>query len=68
MFKEMDSDGHLALHFFDSYGDECRKICFNPNNQIVYDTDYKDREIWYGYDENGKQFYRIDKNGNETIS
>lgn len=67
MFKEMDSDGHLALHFFDSYGDECRKICFNPNNQIVYDTDYKDREIWYGYDENGKQFYRIDKNGNETI-
>ena len=62
--KETDSDGHKVFHFYDNNGNECRKICSNANNKIVYDTDFKKKEFWYEYDENGNLKTRIDKYGN----
>ena len=62
--KEIDSDGRKVFHFYDNNGKECRKICSNANDKIVYDTDFKNKEFWYEYDENGNLNNRIDKYGN----
>ena len=35
-----------------------------PNNKIVYETDFKNKEFWYEYDKNGNLNNRIDKYGN----
>ena len=64
--KETDSDGHKVFHFYDNNGKECRKICSNANDKIVYETDFKNKEFWYEYDENGNLNTRIDKYGNES--
>ena len=43
-----------------------QKICSNANDKIVYETDFKKKEFWYKYDENGNLNTRIDKYGNES--
>jgi YD repeat-containing protein len=59
--------GNLTI--YDKYGnlifyqsdDEVRHwLCYNEDNKIIYEKDSLDQEIWYKYDENGKQI-KIDK-------
>lgn len=67
LFKEMDSEGNKAFHFYDVDGNPCRKLCSNSKDQIIYDTDFKGKEVWYGYDDKGEQTYKINKRGEEYI-
>lgn len=65
--KEWDSEGNKAYHFYDADGNQCRKLCSNLKDQIVYDNDFKGHEYWYGYDENGEKNYKINRFGEESI-